>query len=209
MIRTLRLAVLGTVLLAGTALAGARDQLTTFTSGLKGLDGQFTQKVYNGNGGLKEQSSGRVALSAPDLFRWEYAKPYEQLIVADGKKVWIYEPDLQQATVRAQGNEAQTSPLAALMKPAELDSKFDVSQGPDEAGLEWMTLTPKRSDDSSGFEVARLGFADGQLKRMEFTDAVGQRTEVAFSGWKRNPSFPSGTFRYAPGKDVDVVGDVN
>lgn len=211
MIRTLRttvlrMAVLGTALLAGTALAGARDELATFTTGLKGLDGQFTQKVFNPNGGLKENSSGRVALSVPDLFRWEYAKPYEQLIVADGKQVWIYDPDLQQATVRAQGNEAQNSPLAALLKPKELDGKFDVSEGPSEQGLDWMTLTPKRTDSASGFEVARLGFSNGQLVQMEVTDATGQRTQVHFTSWKRNPAFAAGTFSYKPAAGVDVVG---
>lgn len=209
MIRMLRLAVLGTALLAGTALAGARDELTAFTTGLRGLDGQFTQKTFNGNGSLKEKSGGRVALSTPDLFRWEYAKPYEQLIVADGKKVWLYEPDLLQVTVRSQGNEAQSSPLAALLKPNELDSKFDVSEGPAEQGLDWMTLTPKRDDSATGFQIARLGFSNGQLMRMDVTDAVGQRTEVEFSGWKRNPSFATGTFSYKPAAGVDVVGDGN
>ncbi len=211
MLRTtvLSLTVLGTTLLAGPALAGARDELTTFTSGLKGLDGQFTQKVFSPNGGLKENSSGRVALSVPDLFRWEYAKPYEQLIVADGKKVWIYDTDLQQVTVRAQGNEAQNSPLAALLKPRELDSKFDVSEGPSEQGLDWMTLTPKRNDSASGFEVAKLGFSNGQLVQMEVTDAAGQRTQVHFTNWKRNPAFAAGTFSYKPGVGVDVVGEGN
>lgn len=207
MIRTFKWAVLATALLAGTALAGARDELATFTNGLKGLQGQFTQKVFNPNGGLKESSSGRVALSVPDLFRWEYAKPYEQLIVADGKKVWIYDADLEQVTVREQGNEAQNSPLAALLKPNELDSRFDVSEGPAEQGLDWMTLTPKRNDSASGFEVARLGFSDGQLVQMEVVDATGQRIQVHFSGWKRNPAFAADTFTYRPAAGVDVVGD--
>lgn len=209
MIRMLSMAVLGTALLAGTALAGARDELVSFTTGLKGLDGQFSQTVYTPNGGVKERSSGRVALAAPDLLRWEYAKPYEQLIVADGTKVWLYEPDLQQVTVRDQGDAAQSSPLAALLKPKELDAKFDVSQGPAENGLEWMTLTPKRNDSASGFEVAELGFANGQLKRMKVTDATGQRSEVEFSTWKRNPAFAAGTFNYKPGAGVDVVGAAN
>lgn len=69
-----------------------------------------------------------------------------------------------------------------------------------------MTLTPKRDDATSGFEVAELGFANGQLKRMKVTDAVGQRTEVEFSGWKRNPAFAAGTFSYKPAAGVDVVG---
>lgn len=87
--RQLRYAVLATALFASTAFAGARQELDTFTRGLKGLDGQFSQRVTDANGRVKETSSGRVALATPRQFRWEYAKPYKQLIVADGKKVWV------------------------------------------------------------------------------------------------------------------------
>lgn len=202
----LKSAVLATALLAGYAHAGARDELKSFTSGLKGLDGQFVQQVYDRGGKLKETSNGRVALSAPKLFRWEYRKPYEQLIVADGRKVWIYEPDLQQATVRDQGAEEQSSPLAALFEPAKLDARFNVKEGAAGAGLQWLLLTPKSQGDA-GFQSARLGFGSAGLAKMEVVDAVGQRTEISFSGWKRNPAFATGTFKYAPGKDVDVVGE--
>ena len=113
---------------AGSACAGARDDLKAFTSGLKGLDGQFSQQVFDSRGKVKESTSGRVALSAPRLFRWEYVRPHEQLIVADGKKVWMYEPDLEQATVREQGKEEQNSPLTALINPALLEQQYDVSE---------------------------------------------------------------------------------
>src|SRR5512141_1484053 len=122
--RSLRFAGLALALLSTTAMAGARDDLSAFTRGLKGLDGQFTQQVVDANGKLKESSSGRVALSAPRLFRWEYTKPYAQLIVADGKRVWVYDPDLQQVTRRPQGSEEQNSPLAALINPSRLDSQY-------------------------------------------------------------------------------------
>lgn len=203
----LRLIALGAALLAGTAIAGARDNLKSFTSGLKGLDGQFTQQVYDTKGKLKETSSGRVALSAPRLFRWEYAKPYPQLIVADGKKVWVYDPDLQQVTVRGQGSEEQNSPLSALIDPAKLDQQFNVSESGSADGLQWLTLTPKNEGDAS-FQSARLGFDGGGLTRMEVLDAVGQNTRISFSGWKRNPAFAAGTFKYLPAKGVDVVGDI-
>ena len=202
-----RLFLLGTTLVAVQAFAGARDNLKSFTSGLKGLDGQFTQQVYDTKGKLKETSSGRVALSAPRLFRWEYAKPYPQLIVADGNKVWVYDPDLQQVTVRGQGNEEQNSPLSALIDPAKLDQQFNVSESGSADGLQWLTLTPKNEGEAS-FQSARLGFDAGGLTRMEVLDAVGQSTRISFSGWKRNPAFASGTFKYTPAKGVDVVGDI-
>ena len=205
-LQPLKFAVLATVLFAGHAHAGARDELKSFTSGLKGLDGQFTQQVYDRGGKLKETSDGRVALATPNLFRWEYRKPYEQLILADGRKVWIYEPDLQQATVRDQGAEEQNSPLAALFEPAKLDARFNVSEATADAGLQWLLLTPKSQGDA-GFQSAKLGFGNAGLAKMQVIDAVGQRTEISFSGWKRNPSFIGGTFKYVPGKDVDVVGE--
>jgi outer membrane lipoprotein carrier protein len=207
MIRIARYAILATALLAGTAFAGARDQLKSFTTGLKGLDGQFTQQVFDGGGKLKESSSGRVALSAPRLFRWEYVKPYEQLIVADGSKVWVYDPDLQQVTVREQGVEEQNSPLSALIDPGKLDQQFNVSDGGSRDGLEWLALTPKNEGDAS-FQSARLGFDGNGLAQMEVVDAVGQRTAIRFSGWKRNPSFAANTFKYSPAAGVDVVGDL-
>jgi outer membrane lipoprotein carrier protein len=122
----MRLLTLGlaTALLATTAHAGGRDDLSAFTRNLKGLDGTFTQQVFDANGKKKEASSGRVAMSAPRHFRWEYAKPFEQLIVADGKAVWVYDPDLKQVTKRAQGVEERSSPLTALIDPTRLDKEF-------------------------------------------------------------------------------------
>ncbi|MFT3757144.1 MAG: outer membrane lipoprotein chaperone LolA [Pseudoxanthomonas sp.] len=200
-------AILSAAFVTGIAQAGARAELTAFTTGLKGLDGQFTQQVHDGNGRLKEASSGRVALSAPRQFRWEYVKPYEQLIVADGKKVWIYEPDLQQASVRDQGAEEQNSPLAALLDPAKLDAQFNATETGQRDGLDWLQLTPK-GDAEAGFQNASLGFGRNGLEKMIVVDGVGQRTTIQFSGWKRNPSFANGTFQYKPGQGVDVVGDI-
>ncbi|HAI45347.1 MAG TPA: outer membrane lipoprotein carrier protein LolA, partial [Stenotrophomonas sp.] len=161
---------------SASAWAGARDELNRFTQGLKGLDGQFSQQVFDSKGKVKENTSGRVALSAPRLFRWEYIKPHEQLIVADGKKVWVYEKDLEQATVRPQGAEEQNSPLTALINPALLDKQYDVSEeAAARDGLQWLALSPKRETDTA-FQYAALGFNAQGLARMEVVDAVGQRT---------------------------------
>lgn len=204
---TLRFLALGAALLASNVVAGARDDLKSFTTGLKGLEGQFTQQVLDGNGKLKETSSGRVAISAPRLFRWQYTAPYPQLIVADGKKVWVYDPDLQQVTVREQGVEEQNTPLSALIDPGKLDQKFNVAESASKDGMQWLTLTPKNEGDAT-FQTARLGFGKTGLARMEVLDAAGQRTTLSFSGWKRNPAFPGTTFKYTPAKGVDVVGEI-
>ena len=192
------------LLAANAANAGARDQLNTFTKNLKGLDGQFTQQVFDARGKQKESSTGRVAVSAPRLFRWEYIKPYPQLIVADGKSVWVYDPDLQQASKRAQGAEEANSPLAILLDPAKLDRDFTVKDAGTTAGIEWLQLTPKQAE--APFKSAKLGFTKAGLAQMEYVDALGQRTAISFSSWKRNPRFAKGTFVYVPAKGVDVIG---
>lgn len=200
------LAAAGLMLFAGVASAGARDQLNTFTKGLKTLDGRFTQQVFDARGKLKETSSGRVSLSAPKQFRWEYAKPYPQQIVADGTTVWIYEPDLQQVTKRPQGAEERTSPLTALTNPSRLDAQFKVQEAGAANGLEWLTLTPKGDATSPGFRSAKLGFGAGGLSKMQVVDQLGQRTDISFSDLKRNAPLPAGTFRFAVPKGVDVIG---
>ncbi|WP_313341782.1 outer membrane lipoprotein chaperone LolA [Stenotrophomonas sp.] len=192
---------------SASAWAGARDELNRFSQGLKGLDGQFSQQVFDSKGKVKETTSGRVALSAPRQFRWEYLKPHEQLIIADGKNVWVYEKDLEQATKRAQGAEEQNSPLTALINPKLLDQQYDVSEeAAPRDGLQWLSLSPKRETETS-FQYAALGFNAQGLARMEVVDAVGQRTVISFTGWKRNPGFAAGTFSFAPPKGTDVIGD--
>ena len=202
--RIAALATAATLLFASAAHAGARDDLDAFTHDLKGLKAPFTQQVFDPNGNAKERSSGEVALSAPRLFRWEYTKPYEQLIVADGTRVWVYDPDLQQATRRAQGDAEAGSPLAALIDPARLDRDYVVAEAGTSGGLEWLTVKPKKQD-GAGFESARLGFGDGGLERMQFIDALGQKSVISFGKWQRNPSFPASTFHFAPPKGVDVI----
>lgn len=205
-IRSIALAAgLATIAFATAASAGARDDLNAFTQGLKTLDGRFSQQVFDPNGKLKESASGTVALSAPRLFRWQYAKPYPQLIIADGRTVWVYEPDLQQVTKRAQGAEEQNSPLAALIDPAKLEAQFNVRDAGSKDGLNWLALTPK-NEGESGFRSANLGFGKAGLVRMHVVDALGQRTEIRFDGWRRNPAFKPGTFKFQPPAGVDVIG---
>ena len=192
------------LLAANIAHAGGRDALNAFAKGLKGLDGQFSPQVFDPKGKQKEASTGRVAVSAPRLVRWEYVKPYPQLIVADGKTVWVYESDLQQVSKRAQGAEEASSPLAILLDPSKLDRDFIVKDLGASGGVEWLQLTPKQAD--APFKSAKLGFSAGALAQMEYVDALGQRTKIGFSGWKRNPAFARDTFVFVPPKGVDVIG---
>jgi outer membrane lipoprotein carrier protein len=192
-------------LASGAAEAGARQKMQAFTLGLKGLDGRFDQRVYDSDGRETEASSGTVKVAAPRSFRWQTLKPSPQLVVADGDQVWIYDPDLEQVTVRNQSAEEQSSPLSVLIDPTELDRQYKVSEGGTAAGLEWLVLAPKQGEDAS-FKQARLGFGAAGLVRMELQDSLGQRTVIGFGPWRRNPGFSAGTFRFTPPPGTDVVG---
>ena len=203
-----KLAMLALALASGTAFAGARERMQGFTQGLKGLEGRFEQRVFDPNGKQTEHSSGTVELSAPRQFRWAYLKPYAQLIVADGDHIWIHDPDLEQVTVRNQSFEEQSSPLTVLIDPTELERQFVVKDAGAAGGLEWLQLTPRKAEGAP-FEKAKLGFGAAGLVRMELFDALGQRTEMQFSGWKRNPDFAPGRFRFTPPAGADVIGEVS
>ncbi len=189
------------------AHAGARDELNAFANGLKGLDGQFQQQVFDGGGKPKESSSGEVSLSRPNLFRWEYRKPYAQLIVADGHKIWNYEPDLQQVSVRSQSGEEAHSPLTVLTDLSQLDSQFTASESGERDGFTWLKLTSKAKEPE--FEYAELGFSGTSLERMLFKDQLGNTTEIDFSNWRRNPKIDASEFTFTPPKGVDVIGNMD
>ena len=194
-------------LLPAAAGAGAREKLDAFSRDIQGLSANFSQRVFDSRGELKERSSGIVQLQAPRQFRWEYLKPFPQLLVADGDHIWIYDPDMEQVTVRQQSLEEQNSPLAMLIDPAEMERQFVAKEGGQAQGLEWLDLTPRKPDEAP-FDRARLGFGAGGLVRMEMYDGLGQRTVMGFSAWKRNPAFAPGTFTFKAPKGVDVVGEV-
>jgi outer membrane lipoprotein carrier protein len=194
-------------LFACTAFAatGARARLDAFAHGLHALRGDFSQTVYDSHGNITERSKGMLALEAPRLFRWQVTDPYKQLIVADGKKVWVYEPDLQQVTVRDQGAQEAHSPLTVLTDLSQLDSDFKATDVGSRDGLEWLHLV-SHSDDPQ-FKYAEIGFDASGPRRMVFEDTIGNKTEIAFSDWQRNPSLPADTFTFVPPKGTDVVGD--
>jgi outer membrane lipoprotein carrier protein len=201
------LALVLLTLASSGAQASARAQLDAFSGGIEGLSATFEQRVYDSDNALRETSSGDVQLKAPRQFRWEYRKPFVQQLVADGDHIWIYEPDMEQVTVRQQSLEEHSSPLAMLIDPAELERQFTVSEDGQSEGLAWLLLTPKKPEEAP-FERARLGFNPQGLARMELFDGLGQRTLMQFAGWKRNPEFAAGTFSFVPPPGIDVVGEM-
>ncbi|MCK7592941.1 outer membrane lipoprotein chaperone LolA [Pseudomarimonas salicorniae] len=203
---TQRLLPLCLILLSAPLFAAPPAAVQRFADGLETLDGRFEQRAFDANGQLREQSEGRVALAAPRQFRWDYEDPYPQTIVADGTRVWVYDPELEQASVRMQAHEEQSSPLAALIDPAELERQFEVTEEGERDGLTWVRLVPRKTEDAQITE-ARLAFAEGELRAMYLLDSLQQRSELRFSGWKRNTGLDAKLFRFIPPEGVDVVGD--
>lgn len=182
----------------------AREALERFARGLSTLDGRFEQRVADANGNAVETSTGSVAVRAPRQFRWEYESPFPQLIVADGDNVWIFDPDLEQVTVRAQALEEARSPLTVLTDLSQLDQDYRVSALPDADGLQWLRLEPTSED--APFRHCDLGFDAAGFARMVLIDQLGQRNEIVFSGWRRNATLDAALFQFVPPAGVDVVG---
>ncbi len=187
------------------AQATAIDQLHDFLKNTRTLKAEFAQSVSAKNGRKPQLSSGTLAISRPGKLRWEILKPYPQLVVGDGEKIWIHDPELQQVTVRKAGQAIGSSPAALLAGNNELEKNFVLRDAGEQDGLNWVEATPKTGD--SGFEKLRLGFAGSELKAMELFDSFGQTTQIHFSRIERNPALPAASFRFVPPAGVDVLGE--
>jgi len=199
--------LLAIALSAANAVAAdsARSRMEAFSKDLKSVTANFAQSVTDANGHRGDESRGTLALEAPRQFRWETKQPYEQTIVADGQRVWVYEPDLEQVSVRSQSSEEAHSPLTVLTDLSQLDSQFTASESGERDGLAWLKLASKAKDPE--FEYAELGFGAHDLERMLFKDQLGNTTEIRFDGWKRNPKIAADAFKFTPPKGVDVIGN--
>ena len=208
MMRALILSLLLLPLLANAtdAPASAHQRMQAFAKNLQSVSADFKQVVTTANGKPTDETSGTVALSAPNRFRWEAKTPFEQLIVADGAKVWIYDPDLEQVSVRNQGSAEAHSPLSVLTDLDRMDREFTTSESGERENLQWLKLISKAKEPD--FEYAELGFDAQGLARMHFKDQLGNDTEIRFSNWQRNPGLPASTFAFKPPAGVDVIGDV-
>ena len=193
--------------------AGAIDKLHQFLESTKTLRAGFTQIVVAKNGTRPQQSSGVMIFSRPGKFRWQIEKPYSQLLVSDGEKVWIYDPDLRQVTVKKVGNALGGTPAALLAGESggknggksALEKDFTLREAGEREGLEWVEALPKSQE--SGFEKLRLGFAGSDLKAMELLDNFGQTTSLYFSNLERNPAIAASQLSFKPPAGVDVISE--
>lgn len=206
--RLLPAILLAAALLPASAhAAGAVAKLKTFLDSTRSLRAEFVQSVVARNGRKPQNSAGLMMFQRPGKFRWQVEKPYPQLMVGDGEKFWIYDPELKQVTVKKLGKTLGATPAALLAGEgsASLEKNFTLGEGGEKDGLDWAEATPKSAD--SGFEKVRLGFAGDNLRAMELHDSFGQTTSLIFNRVERNPSLASGLFRFTPPPGVDVAGE--
>ena len=192
--------VLGVAALA--AHADAVDTLREFVRDVKSGQASFTQTVTSTDGARKKTSSGQFEFARPNRFRFAYTKPFEQLIVADGQKVWIFDADLNQASSRGISKALGATP-AALLAGGSLDQDFQLSAQPARDGIEWALATPKAQD--SAFKSMRVGFRGRELAAVEILDNFGQRSMLQFSGFAPNAPLAADTFKFVPPAGADVI----
>lgn len=196
------LAAAGLVLAATVARADAVDQLREFVRDVKSGKSAFTQVVTSPDGKKKKTSSGEFEFQRPNRFRFAYLQPFDQAIVADGSKVWIYDKDLNQASSRKMSAAVGATP-AAILAGGDLEKDFTLKAEPDRNGFSWVLASPKLADGQ--FKSIRIGFKGRQLAAVEIVDSFGQRSDLSFADLQTNVSFDPARFRFVPPAGADIL----
>ena len=199
--------LIATLAIAGSAHAAALDQFKTFVANTKSAKGEFTQQQQrkSANGKATPASSGSFVFARPGKFIWNYQKPYEQLLQADGDQLYIYDKDLNQVTVKKLGNALGSSPAAILFGSNDLEKNFTLSEAGTRDGLEWLNAVPKARDTT--FEQISIGLRDGIPQAMELKDTFGQTSVLKFTNFQRNPSLGAQQFKFDVPKGADVINN--
>lgn len=185
-----------------SAFATATDELRDFVRTVKSGSATFTQTVTAPNGKQK-LSNGSFEFARPNRFRFVYQKPYAQTVVGDGSKVWIYDPDLNQASSRKVGDALASTP-AALIVSNDIDKVFTLADQPATPdGLQWVLATPKQAEGT--VRSLKVAFKGHALAQLEIDDSFGQRSVLVFSAFEPNAKLPADTFQFVPPKGADVV----
>ena len=188
------------------AQPAAIDSLKTFVQGTRTVRATFSQTLIDRDMRILQKTTGTMQFERPGKFRWTYEKPYEQLIIGDGVRVWFYDYDLNQVTVRKLDLAIGSSPAALLAGNGAIESSFTLSENGTQGGLEWLEARPKNKEGT--FELVRLGFTPtGVLTAMELRDNFGQTTMLIFSGLEKNPRLGTDVFKFTPPKNADVISD--
>lgn len=187
------------------ASATSIDKLKAFAQGTRSAKAHFSQKVLDHNARMTQDASGVMEFSRPGKFRWVYEKPYAQQIVGDGAKVWMYDVDLNQVTVKKLDQALGSTPAALLAGDNEIEKNFQLKDLGKRASLEWLEATPRGKEGS--FEKIRMGFGETTLEVMELYDNFGQTTVIRFDNLEHNPKLAPELFKFTPPKGADVIGE--
>ena len=182
--------------------AGPVETLREFVQTVRSGQARFTQTVTSPDGKRRRVSQGVFEFQRPNRFRFAYAKPFEQTIVADGQKVWLHDPELNQVSVRRLSQALGATP-AALLAGGSLDEDFELSAQPARDGLEWVQATPRQRDGT--IQTLRVGFRGRDLAALEILDHFGQRSVLEFPDFRANVAVPPGQFRFAPPPGADLI----
>ena len=185
--------------------ASALERLQSFISQLETFQAGFVQTLYDADSKPIQESKGAVILKRPGRFRWDYRDPYVQSIIADGEKLWIYDTDLEQVTVKVLDEALGNAPIMLLSNNRPLDADFELRDLGAREGLEWVELQPKVRD--TDFEKIYMGLNETALVVMELRDQFGQATQIRFNDFEMNISAADQLFEFTPPAGVDVVGD--
>ncbi|WP_347705738.1 outer membrane lipoprotein chaperone LolA [Roseateles paludis] len=196
------LALGAAMVVSGLAHADAVEALRDFAKDVRSGRAEFTQTVTAPDGKRKKTSSGSFEFQRPNQFRFVYSKPFEQLIVGDGKKVWMYDPDLQQASSRKLDQALGASP-AALLAGTNIERDFELKPQPDSQGMSWVQAVPRQPD--AVVQSLRIGFKGRELAAIELQDGFGQRSLIQFSALVPNASVAPERFRFVAPPGTDVI----
>lgn len=187
------------------AQAAAIDKLQRFLASTTTLRADFVQLVVSRDSRMRSQSSGTMMFSRPGKFRWQIDKPYQQLLVGDGVRVWMHDPELRQVTVRRVGDAMGSTPAALLAGDGALEKRFVLKEAGESDGLDWVEATPRAAD--SGFERVRIGMAGAELRAMELFDNFGQTTTLRFAHAERNLALAPALFSFKVPAGTDLIGE--
>ena len=204
------LAAVLTLATFGARADGLQD-LETFLREVKSAQASFTQVVTSPKRtgettARNKTSSGSFEFQRPGRFRFEYTKPFEQTIVADGQTLWLHDVDLNQVTARKQQDALGSTPAALIASGTDLKALsdvFDLKAAPAKDGLEWVDARPKAKDGQ--LQTVRVGFRQGQLAVLEILDSLGQKSVLSFAQWQGNAAVKAERFRFQPPAGADVI----
>lgn len=200
--------LLGALLLAAglaaalPARADALQSFSAFVREVKSGRAAFTQTVTSADGARSKLSRGSFEFLRPNRFRFVYTQPFEQTLVADGSKVWIYDADLNQASSRKLAQALSGTP-AALLAGGDLERDFALQAESSQGGLDWVLATPRTAD--TGFKSVRVGFKGAEPAAIEIVDSFGQRSRLDFSGFVANVALTPDSFRFVPPAGADLI----